>query len=87
MKWIVEYTDEFGEWWETLNKKQQDDITVPVELLEEKGPRLQFPHSSGIRGSRYGHLRELRVQSGGNPLRIFCNYSPPVEHLKVIQVS
>jgi hypothetical protein len=37
---------------------------------------LPFPYSSGINGSRHAHMRELRVQSRGNPLRIFYAFDP-----------
>ena len=33
MVWRVEYTDEFGEWWETLELDKQEDISASVELL------------------------------------------------------
>ena len=36
--WDVEYTDEFGEWWDGLSAGKQDDITATVGLLEYKGP-------------------------------------------------
>jgi hypothetical protein len=49
----------------------QDDIGCSVGLLEAKGPQLGFPHSSGISSSRHDHMRELRIQSGGDPYRIF----------------
>jgi hypothetical protein len=39
-------------------------------------PRLPFPYSSAVMGSRHGHLRELRVQSGGDPLRVFYAFDP-----------
>ena len=32
--------------------------------------------SSGIEGSKHGHMRELRVQSGGRPVRIFYAFDP-----------
>ena len=76
MSWTVEYTDEFGEWWEMLAIAEQDDTAAVVEQLEELGPRLPFPHSSGIDGSRHGHMRELRIQSGGRPIRIFYAFDP-----------
>ena len=41
-----------------------------MKLLGELGPKLRFPHTSGIKGSRHGHLRELRVQHGGRPYRV-----------------
>lgn len=74
--WIVEYTDEFGEWWTNLSESQQDDSTAVVELLAEDGPGLMFPRSSGIEGSRHAHMRELRVQSSGVPIRIFYAFDP-----------
>jgi hypothetical protein len=45
-------------------------------LLAAKGPSLPFPFSSGVQGTRHAHLRELRVQSRGNPLRIFYAFDP-----------
>ncbi len=74
--WIVEYTDEFGEWWKYLSESQQDDTTTVIELLEEDGPDLRFPRSSGIEGSKHKHMRELRVQSSGNPIRVFYAFDP-----------
>lgn len=76
MNWNVEYTDEFGEWWNGLGEDQQEDFAAIVQLLIEHGPRLPFPYSSGIRGSRHAHMRELRVQSGGKPLRAFYAFDP-----------
>ena len=69
-KWEVEYTDELGEWWVDLTEAEQESIDSSVRLLEEKGPNLGFPHSSGIEGSRHSHMRELRVQHEGRPYRI-----------------
>lgn len=73
---MIECTDEFGVWYTGLSEREQDDITAVVELLQEKGQRLPFPYSSGIKGSKYGHMRELRVQSGGRPIRIFYAFDP-----------
>jgi hypothetical protein len=52
--WEVEYTDEFGAWWEDLDEGGQAAIDASVRLLEAKGPQLPFPHSSDVRGSRFG---------------------------------
>ncbi|WP_449416205.1 type II toxin-antitoxin system RelE/ParE family toxin [Phormidium nigroviride] len=76
MTWEIEYTDQFGEWWEVLAETQQEDIASVVQLLEEKGPNLPFPYSSGVNGSKHSHLRELRIQSEGNPLRVFYAFDP-----------
>lgn len=72
----VEYTDEFGAWWETLTESQQEDIAAIVEELERRGPSLPFPYSSKVIGSKYSHMRELRIQSEGNPIRIFYAFDP-----------
>lgn len=76
MEWEVEYTDEFGEWWATLNEAEQEDIAAIVELLEQKGPQLPFPHSSGINGSKHSHMRELRIQHAGRPYRTLYAFDP-----------
>lgn len=74
--WEVEFTDDFGAWWAELTEADQDEIGATVELLSVKGPDLPFPYSSGVQGSRHSHMRELRVQSGGKPLRIFYGFDP-----------
>ena len=63
-------TDEFAEWYAGLDWPDADAVTKMVGLLEDRGVALAFPHSSQIKGSRIA-LRELRVQSGGRPLRVF----------------
>lgn len=76
MPWQVEYTDQFKEWWDTLSEEQQEDLAATVELLMERGPALPYPYSSGIVTSRHSHMRELRTQSGGVPLRTFYAFDP-----------
>ncbi len=72
----VEYTDEFAQWWYSLTEREQESIDASVRLLEMLGPSLKFPHSSGVNGSRHGHMRELRTQFGGRPLRILYAFDP-----------
>jgi hypothetical protein len=76
MAWEVEYTNEFNVWWTELSETRQDRVLATITLLVAEGPGLGFPHSSAVNGSRHGHMRELRVQSGGNPLRIFYAFDP-----------
>jgi hypothetical protein len=69
-RWEVEYTDEFGDWWSGLSEAEQESVDASVRLLEERGPHLGHPHSSGIARSRHPHMRELRVQHRGRPYRV-----------------
>jgi len=43
MSWEVEYTDEFGEWWNGLDVEEQVSVEAVVEVLAEFGPSLPFP--------------------------------------------
>lgn len=76
MTWQVEYTDEFGDWWATLSEAEQEALDSSVRLLEARGPGLGYPHSTGINGSRHQHMRELRTQQGGKPLRTLYAFDP-----------
>lgn len=57
-------------------KEYPADIREKVALdrvitkLREFGERLQFPHTSAVRGSKIG-LRELRPRAGRSPWRCF----------------
>lgn len=72
----VEYTDEFGEWWSKLDEFEQESVDAEVQLLEEHGSNLNFPHSSGIALSKHGHMRELRIQHKGSPYRVLYAFNP-----------
>jgi hypothetical protein len=72
----VEYTDEFEAWWNELTEDEQDSVAAKVQLLEQLGPQLPFPHSSSIRSSRHSHLRELRIQHQGDPYRVLYAFDP-----------
>jgi hypothetical protein len=74
--WEVEITEAFDDWWQKLREQEQDDVTAVVELLEERGAHLPFPHSFGIERSRFSPMRELRIQSHGDPIRVFYAFDP-----------
>jgi hypothetical protein len=76
MAWGIEYTDEFGEWWDTLSEEAQIDIDAVIGLLFEYGVYLPFPYSSSVNGSKHSHMRELRVQHTGHPIRILYAFDP-----------
>ena len=72
----IEYTDEFEVWWEKLTAEEQASIDVLVCLLNRLGTSLDYPYSSQIKGSKYGNMRELRIQHKGEPYRVFYAFGP-----------
>jgi hypothetical protein len=76
VEWNVEYTDQFGVWWDGLTAEEQEDINASVILLQRFGPMLRYPHSSSIASSRHSHMRELRVQRAGRPYRVLYAFDP-----------
>jgi hypothetical protein len=74
--WEIEYTEEFEDWWNEMPAEAQDGIAPSVELLAKFGPGLSFPHTSAIQSSRHDHLRELRIQYKGRPIRILYAFDP-----------
>jgi hypothetical protein len=76
VEWALEFTEEFGEWWDGLSAEEQEDVNASVMLLEQRGPGLPFPHSSGVESSRHPRMRELRVQHHGRPYRVLYAFDP-----------
>jgi hypothetical protein len=76
MAWDIEYTDEFEAWWRTPDEAAQDAVAASVGQLEQLGPTLRFPYSSGITTSQFDLMRELRVQHKGEPYRVLYAFDP-----------
>jgi hypothetical protein len=76
VEWDIEFTDEFGKWWEALSEQEQDSVRDSVKLLRIVGPTLARPHSDTVSGSRYPNMKELRVQHGGRPYRVLYAFDP-----------
>jgi hypothetical protein len=74
--WGIEFSDECAAWWSGLDAEEQDAVSRVIRLLEERGPTLPFPYSSGIETSRHRRMRELRVQHAGRPFRVLYAFDP-----------
>lgn len=74
--WQVEYTDEFGEWWEALSPAEQASLEAGIRLLEQFGPHLSRPYADTLKGSRHANMKELRTSSRGRPLRTLFAFDP-----------
>lgn len=77
MKWIIEfYEKESGEapveeFLNSLPPKHMAKAIREIDLLEEYGIELSFPHTKNIEGKKYKGLWELRVQVASDISRIF----------------
>lgn len=76
MAWDVEVTNEWIAWYNGLTEAHQDEVAAVIGLLEGCGPQLPFPYSSGIASSAHARMRELRIQVGGEPLRVIYAFDP-----------
>jgi len=76
VSWEVEFTDEFETWWNALDEEEQESVATTVRLLQSRGPALPFPHSSDVKSSRHGRMRELRIQHCGKPYRVLYAFDP-----------
>lgn len=71
MTWKILASDEFEKWLLALPASGQKAVDFSVRLLEAKGPTLDHPYSSAIKGSKISGMRELRMKIGGQPCRVF----------------
>ncbi|MGA7906748.1 MAG: type II toxin-antitoxin system RelE/ParE family toxin [Candidatus Sulfotelmatobacter sp.] len=76
MSWEIEFTNEFEQWWNSLDAAEQEDIAASVMLLRERGPSLGRPNADVVIGSRYPNLKELRTQHAGRPYRTLFAFDP-----------
>ncbi|WP_420432266.1 type II toxin-antitoxin system RelE/ParE family toxin [Candidatus Poriferisocius sp.] len=73
--WEVEYTNEFGRWWDGLTHAQQEALDDRVMLLAEQGPSLKRPVVGEIGSSRHSNMKELRASKRG-ALRVLFAFDP-----------
>ncbi|MEA9392076.1 type II toxin-antitoxin system RelE/ParE family toxin [Acerihabitans sp. TG2] len=74
--WLIETTDRFDRWFSTSNDSNRASILAALIVLREKGPNLSRPYADTVQGSRYSNMKELRVQSRGDPIRAFFAFDP-----------
>ena len=76
MAWNVEYTDEFGQWWQSLNESEQIDVDAVIGLLEQRGPLLARPFADTVQTSQHHNMKELRIQHDGRLYRVLFAFDP-----------
>ncbi|KPH83178.1 hypothetical protein AE618_00110 [Bosea vaviloviae] len=63
-------------WFLNLESSIRVEIAAKISLLQQVGPTLGRPHADTLKGSAYPNMKELRVQIGGDPWRIFFAFDP-----------
>lgn len=76
MVWEVKVSDEFIEWYDSLNEQEGVSVDCAVDMLVEYGPTLGRPYVDTLNGSAYPNMKELRVQHLGRPYRILFAFDP-----------
>lgn len=74
--WEIVTTDTFDEWFDGLNDSDRANVIAGMLLLQEIGPHLSRPYADTVNGSKYTNMKELRIQSNGDPLRAFFAFDP-----------
>ena len=67
----IETTDIFDEWFDTLDDIDRTNMLASMIVLQERGPMLSKPYADTVKGSCHSNMKELRVQSKGDPIRAF----------------
>lgn len=74
--WTIKTTDTFDRWFTSLNDSDRTRVLAALMVLREKGPGLSRPYADTLRGSCYSNMKELRIQSRGDPIRAFFAFDP-----------
>ncbi|CAM4389567.1 MAG: Putative toxin HigB2 [Legionella sp.] len=74
--WLIETTDTFDIWFDALDDIDRANVLASMIVLREKGPMLSRPYADTVKGSSHSNMKELRVQSQGEPIRAFFAFDP-----------
>ena len=74
--WLIETTDTFDKWFDELDDTDRGNVLASLMVLKERGPMLSRPYADTVYGSRHSNMKELRVQSKGDPIRAFFAFDP-----------
>ena len=71
MAWEIEFSSEFGAWWDGLSTEEQESVARGVKLLEAVGPALGRPHAETLaKMSKHSNMKELRIVHHGDAYRV-----------------
>ena len=67
--WSIQTRKVFDDWLEQQSDTDRENVLTALKVLSEIGPGLGRPYVDTLKGSRIPNLKELRVQSAGEPIR------------------
>ena len=73
--WRIETTDTFDEWFNNLDDTDKSNVLASLIVLRERGSMLPR-YADSVKGSCHSNMKELRVQSKGDPIRAFFRVRP-----------
>ena len=74
--WTIKTTNTFDEWFDILDDIDRTNVLSSMIVLQERGPMLSRPYADTVKGSCHSNMKELRVQSKGDPIRAFFAFDP-----------
>jgi hypothetical protein len=74
--WVVKTTDRFDIWFKAQSDRDRANVLAAMLLLRDRGPRLTRPYADFVKGSRFGNMKEMRIQSQGRPIRAMFAFDP-----------
>jgi hypothetical protein len=72
----VEVSDEFIEWYDSLDVDEGVSVDIGVDMLKDYGPTLGRPYVDTLKSSGHSNLKELRIQHFGRPYRVLFAFDP-----------
>lgn len=69
--WEISFTDEYQEWFVSLDENSKAAVLSRIMLLRDYGPQLSRPYADVLHGSKISNLKELRAQTNLHILRVF----------------
>lgn len=74
--WTIQTRKVFEQWLEQQNDADRENVLAHLKVLREMGPGLSRPYADTLKGSSMANLKELRVQSAGEPIRVLFAFDP-----------
>jgi hypothetical protein len=59
-----------------LDDTDRANVLALLLVLRERGPMLSIPYADTVKSSCHSNMKELRIQSRGEPIRAFYAFDP-----------